>query len=174
MDRTTEPPPPAALHTPGLNATRGSAMPGTKGKTVSDRELLITRVFDAPRNLVFEAWTRPEHLAKWWGPVDYPADSISADVRVGGRFRHSLRSVEDCSLLWHGGEFRQIVPPEKLVFTFAWDGEEETVITVTFAEEGKKTRMTFHQAPFSSLSNRDGHIDGWNSAFDRFEVCLAS
>lgn len=165
----------ADLQSAARSATRGRAMAGKDEKLVSDRELLIMRVFDAPRELVFEAWTKPEHLIRWWGPAEFPADSITVDVRPGGRWRHSLRSLEDGSLLWHEGEFREVVPPERLVFTFAWDGSEETIVTVTFEERaGGKTLMTFHQAPFSKVPDRDGHIEGWTSCFDRLEEHLAS
>jgi uncharacterized protein YndB with AHSA1/START domain len=174
MSTTTHPPLSAGLDSAAHEATTGKAMAGKEAKPVSDRELLLMRVFNAPRDLVFEAWTKPEHLMKWWGPAEFPADSISVDVRVGGRWRNSLRSVEDGSLLWHEGEFREIVPPEKLVFTFAWDGGEENIVTVTFADQGAKTLMTFHQAPFSKIPDRDGHIEGWTSCFDRLEEHLAS
>ena len=174
MSTTTQLPLSAALDSTARNEARGKAVAGKDRKAVSDRELIIMRVFDAPRDLVFEAWTKPEHLMKWWGPAEYPANSIAADVRVGGRWRHSLRSKEDGSLLWHQGEYREIVPPEKLVFTFTWDGDEENIVTVTFGDQGRKTLMTFHQAPFSKVPDRDGHIEGWTSSFGRLEEFLAS
>ena len=112
----------------------------------AERELVITRLFDAPRDLVFEAWTDPKHLAQWWGPRDYPAAQVKLDVRPGGAWRHCLRSTETGNDLWHRGVFREVVAPERLVFTFAWeeDGERglETLVTVTFADDGGKTRMT--------------------------------
>jgi uncharacterized protein YndB with AHSA1/START domain len=149
-----------------------------KTKAPAPRELLITRVFDAPRKLVFEAWTDPRHLAQWWGPRDYPASEINADVRAGGRWRHCLRSVEGKQDLWLGGTYREIAPPDRLVFTFAWEEEGErgleTLVTVTFAEEGGKTRMTFRQTPFESDNERDGHQWGWNSSFDRLADRLAA
>ena len=136
-----------------------------------NRELVITRLFDAPRKLVFEAWTDPKHLAQWWGPRDYPAALVKLDVRPGGAWRHCLRSTETGNDLWHRGVFREVVAPERLVFTFAWeeDGERglETLVTVTFADEDGKTRMTLRQTPFQSDGERDGHQSGWNSTFDR-------
>ena len=144
----------------------------------STGELLITRVFNAPRALVFKAWTDPAQLARWWGPHDYPATSISMDVRPGGRWRHRLMSPDTGNELWLGGVFREIVPPERLVFTFAWeeDGERglETLVTVTFAERSGKTTMTFRQAPFRSDAQREGHGYGWNSTFDRLVDHLAA
>ena len=123
-----------------------------------DRALTITRTFDAPRALVWKAWTDPKHFLNWWGPRDHPAVDVEMDVRVGGRWRHCLRSTETGADLWHGGVFREIVKPARLVFTFTWeeDGERgvETIVTVTFVE-------------------RDDHDGGWNSAFDRLAEQLA-
>jgi uncharacterized protein YndB with AHSA1/START domain len=142
-----------------------------------DRVLTIARVFDAPRDLVWRAWTDPKHLMSWWGPRAHPAENVEADVRVGGRWRHCLRAVGDGSELRHGGVFREVVPPERLVFTFAWEEEGErgieNVVTVTFAEQGAKTLMTMQQTPFQSFEERDGHQGGWGSAFDRLDEFLA-
>src|SRR5580704_2263011 len=81
-------------------------------------ELVITRLFAAPRELVFEAWTDPGHLGKWWGPKPFPGAHIGMEARVGAPWRNSLRSVETGALVWHQGVFREVVPPERLVFTF--------------------------------------------------------
>lgn len=147
------------------------------GMPLFDGELVVTRMFDAPRDLVFSAWTDPRHAAHWWGPRDYPATRVEMDVRPGGRWRHRLTAAEDGRELWHGGVFREVVPPERLVFTFAWDEEGErgleTVVTVTFADRGGRTLMTFRQAPFRSVGERDGHRGGWSSAFDRLDDHLS-
>jgi uncharacterized protein YndB with AHSA1/START domain len=141
-------------------------------------ELVITRVFDAPRSLVFKAWTDPKHISNWWGPRHHPATQLEMDVRPGGVWRNCLKSTETGEELWHGGIFREVVEPERLVFTFAWDeaGERgaETVVTVTFAEENGRTRMTLRQAPFQSIEQRDGHGGGWSSTFDRLEDHLGA
>jgi uncharacterized protein YndB with AHSA1/START domain len=142
-----------------------------------DRALTITRSFDAPRALVWKAWTDPKHFLNWWGPRDYPAVEVEMDVRVGGRWRHCLRSTETGADLWHGGVFREVVKPERLAFTFTWEesGERgvETVVTVTFVERDGRTLMALHQAPFQSDFQRDDHDGGWNSAFDRLAEQLA-
>jgi uncharacterized protein YndB with AHSA1/START domain len=142
----------------------------------AQRELVITRTFGAPRDLVFAAWTDPHLVRKWWGPVNYPARYVEMDVRPGGRWRMCLRSTEGKPELWQGGVYREVVTPERLVFTFAWEEGErnlETLVTVTFAEEGGKTRMTLRQVPFQSVEERDGHRRGWNSTFDRLDVLLS-
>jgi len=145
-------------------------------KPATERELVITRIFDAPRELVFKLWTDPQHMARWWGPKWCPAVSVEMDVRPGGRWRNCLKSVETGADLWHGGVFREVTPPERLVFTFAWEEEGErgmeNLVTITFAEQGGKTLMTFRQTPFQSHAERDGHRDGWTSVFDRLDEHL--
>ncbi len=144
----------------------------------AERELVISRTFDAPRELVFAAWIDPRHAMSWWGPVDHPATHVEMDVRPGGRWRHRLTSIETGQELWHGGVFREVAPPERLVFTFAWEEEGErgleTLVTVSFAEESGKTRMTFRQVPFQSIEERDGHRGGWTSTFDRLDEHLST
>jgi uncharacterized protein YndB with AHSA1/START domain len=153
-------------------------MTATHAGSIIERTLLIEREFKAPRELVFQAWTDPEHLRQWFGPRDYPATQIAMDVRPGGRWRACLRSVESGADLWVGGVYREIVPSERLVFTFAWEEEGErgleTLVTIVFTERDGKTRITFRQIPFQSDSERDGHRGGWTSAFDRLDDLLAA
>lgn len=137
----------------------------------SERELTITRVFAAPRRLVFQAWIDPAQLAMWWGPTGFTAPSVTANVREGGRWRTCIRSSADGTEYWAQGVYREIVEPERLVFTFAWDDEDgsrgnETLVTVTFAEHDGKTTMDFHQSGFVSVEDRDGHCGGWSECFD--------
>ena len=111
---------------------------------------MITRVFDAPRSLVFKIWTQPPHMKHWWGPRGYTTLSCEIDLRPGGAWRVASRHT-DGSETAEQGVFREIVEPERLVFTHAWEDEEgkpghETLVTVTFVEQDGKTRLTFHQA----------------------------
>lgn len=154
-------------------------MPATSPAVAADdRELVITRVFSAPRDLVWKMWTDPEHAKHWWGPTHHPAVTMTMDPRPGGHWRHCLRSVETGEDLWHHGVFREVVPPERLVFTFSWEVEGErgveNVVTVTFTAQGDKTLMVFRHAPFLSVGERDGHNGGWTSTFDRFDAYLAA
>jgi uncharacterized protein YndB with AHSA1/START domain len=148
------------------------------GTQTLERELVITRLIDAPRELVFKAWTDPKHLISWWGPKHHPAISAETDARPGGTWRAALRSVEDGRVLTHGGRFREVVPHERLVFTFTWDEEGErgieTTVTMTFADQGGKTLMTLRQTPFQSTGEREGHREGWTSAFERLDELLPS
>jgi uncharacterized protein YndB with AHSA1/START domain len=147
-------------------------------REIEERTLILSRVFDAPRALVFKVWTQPEHLARWWGPRNYVVISYKADVRVGGTFRFGVRSPENTEH-WAHGTYREVTPPERLVFTTAWehpDGspKHETVVTLTFAEQGDKTRLTLKQTLFESVTARDLHRGGWSSSFDLLEEYLAT
>jgi len=148
-----------------------------RAKAASGHELVITRVFDAPRSLVWDAWTKKEHALQWSGPRDHPVVEADHDIRPGGKWRGCLKGA-DGRPLWQRGEYKEVVPQEKLVFTFAWDEEDgsagnETLITVTLADKGGKTEMVFRQAGLPSEASRDGHRGGWNSSFDRLDDFLA-
>ncbi|MGI6852974.1 SRPBCC domain-containing protein [Mesorhizobium sp. 1B3] len=139
--------------------------------------LEIYRFFNAPRSLVFRVWTSPEHLARWWGPKDFSAPSLSMDFRPGGKYRHAIRSAEGAEY-WMRGVYREIVEPERIVFTFAWEEDasqptNETLVTVTFEDHGGKTRLTFRQEPFDSVQQRDSHAEGWGECLDRLLAHLA-
>ncbi len=140
----------------------------------SDRVLVITRVLDAPRARVFRAWADPQQARQWMGPRGFTATHLEQDARPGGSWRLCMRPDNGGRDLWQGGVFREIVEPERIVFTFAWDQEDgtrgpETLVTVTFAEQDGRTRLTFRQAVFDTTENRDSHQWGWNSAFDRWK-----
>lgn len=138
---------------------------------LADDELLITRDFDAPAELLFTLWTDVEHFSKWMGPEGFECPEAEIDFRVGGKYRGMIRS-KDHGDSWFGGEYREIDRPNRLVFTWMWDtgpsGEVETLITITFRENADgRTTMTFHQSPFISVERRDSHIGGWNSLFKK-------
>ncbi len=140
--------------------------------------LSITRMFDAPRELVFEAWTNPDHLAEWWGPTGYTASSCTIKLTEGGGWRTCMRNNSDGAEHWAQGTYREIVAPERLVFSFAWEETpgvpgRETLVTVTFADRAGKTEMTFQQAVFESAEDRDSHRSGWQECFDDLAGYLA-
>ncbi|MDZ4776775.1 MAG: SRPBCC domain-containing protein [Alphaproteobacteria bacterium] len=138
--------------------------------SLADDELLLTRTFDAPASLVFALWTDPAHFRNWMGPGSYTCTDCDIDLRVGGSYRARIASADDPNN-WFGGVYREIVPHERLVFTFKWDNgpssEMETLVTITFREHDGKTVMTFHQTPFLDAARRDSHVGGWTSAFDK-------
>lgn len=155
-----------------------AARNSTAAKAATDRALTITRVFDAPRSLVFKVWTDPNHLARWFGPLDWGTPSLQADIRPGGAYRIGIRSPKGEDH-WMSGVYREIVAPERIVFTFAWEDAagkpgHETLVTVSFAEQDGKTTLTFHQAIFETVSSRDDHQKGWSSVMDRLAAYLAT
>ena len=145
----------------------------------SDRVLVIERTFDAPRSLVFKAWTDPEHLVRWWGPRDFKVISCDMDVRTGGSYRVHSRTSEG-SNHYLQGTYREVVAPERLVSTYTWSDAEwrptrpETVLTLTFDEDQGKTKLTLHQAVFESVTARDMHRGGWGSSLDSLADYLAT
>jgi len=144
----------------------------------TQRELVITRVIDAPRALVFRAWTQPEHVARWWGPKGFTTVHCEMDVRVGGTYRCAMRSPQGTEH-WKRGVYREIVEPERVVFTFAWelpDGTlgHELLTTVTFADHGAQTRLTLRQGVFETTEGRDDHVTGWTSTLERLAAYLAT
>ena len=143
-----------------------------------DRTLIITRVFEAPRELVFAAWIDPLQATQWWGPKGFTTVSNAMDVRIGGEWRRCMRSPEGTEH-WSRGIYRQIDAPERLVFTFQWERGgaaghgPETLVTVSFIELGpSRTELTLRQEGFATVSGRDEHRIGWSSALDRFDEYL--
>lgn len=138
----------------------------------SERELVITRIFDAPRSLVYKAWTEPEHMVQWLGPQGFTSKILKSELRVGGTYRFYMRDPQGGDH-WQQGVFREIIAPEKLVFTYEWANEQgqatrpQTVVTILLEEMAGKTRLTLRQGIFESVSARDDHQGGWNSSFER-------
>jgi uncharacterized protein YndB with AHSA1/START domain len=142
----------------------------TSARKIPDDELLIERVFNAPLALVWRMWEDRDRMIQWWGPEGFTCTSLDADFRPGGAWR--VRMVSDAyGTSWSGGTFREIEKGKRIVFTFAWEegsGEtNEMLTTVTFEEKDGKTVQSFHQAPFTSVASRDGHVAGWNSLFNK-------
>ncbi len=142
-----------------------------------ERELLITRIYDAPVSLVWQAWTEPEHIVQWLAPRGMTLPHSSGELRVGGAWRSCMRKP-DGGELWLSGVYRELVPEKRLSFTHAWeDGQgkrgHETLVTVTLEPIGKKTKLTLHQALFDSVESRDGHVGGWSECLDKLREHLA-
>jgi uncharacterized protein YndB with AHSA1/START domain len=153
----------------------------TPGKVLAEREITITRVFAAPQTLVFNAWTDAAMLAQWWGPKGFTNPVCEIDARVGGALRIHMRAP-DGSIYPMKGEFREIVAPDRLVFTnIAVDEAGRHVIegltTVTFAEEGGKTRLTLHTRGSAVLEKAVAYLQGmetgWTMSIDKLEALLA-
>ena len=145
----------------------------------AEHELVITRLFDAPRSLVFAAWTESEHLERWQNaPQGFTITTHESDIRTGGGFRICMRSP-DGTEHWLQGKYLEVIAPERLVFTHAWLNAEgkpgpETLVTITLTERGNQTELTLRQTGFKSIEARDGHNLGWTSTFDRLAEYLST
>jgi len=139
------------------------------------RELVITRIFDAPREIVFKAWTEPERLERWWGPKGFTNPVCEVDVRPGGAIRIHMRGP-DGVVYPMTGVFRDIVEPERLVFSSSALDKNgnplfEVLTTVTFSEHGGKTRLKLHASVAKATAAAAPHLagmdQGWNQSLDR-------
>ncbi len=142
--------------------------------TTSDTDICLTRLFDAPRALVFEAMTRPEHIARWWGQLGdgYSVPVCEVDLRVGGKWRTVGRHPKG-EVAFHG-EYREITPPERLVYTELMEPYPDgSLVATTLTEEAGKTRVTVI-ASYPSTAIRDmvlssGMERGAAASYDRLE-----
>jgi uncharacterized protein YndB with AHSA1/START domain len=145
----------------------------------SDTEIVITREFDAPAHLVFEAMTKPEHVSRWYGPRGTTLSSCEIDLRVGGTWRYVMRNDDGSgSEVAFSGEYLEIVPGKRIVQTWRFEPipEAQTTETLTLTERDGKTLLTTH-VQHASKESRDGHIEsgmegGMQETFDRLEELL--
>ncbi len=156
--------------------------------------LVIERLFDAPRELVFKAWTDPEMVKRWWGPNEFTAPVVKLDFRVGGKWFYAMQSAgfNEGKPIWSTGFFREIVPNERLVMTDSFADEDgnivpashyamegdfplEMLVTVTFEDAGPgKTRMTLKHEGLPVGEHLSGANEGWNQSLDKLAAALAA
>jgi uncharacterized protein YndB with AHSA1/START domain len=154
------------------------------------RDIVIERIFDAPRELVWRAWTEPEHFKRWWGPKDFTAPDATLDLREGGRYLASMQSP-DGQKFWSGGFYNEIVPLQKIVYTDSFTDEAGNVVpashygmegdlplefhvTLTFEElEGNKTKLTLRHVGIPVGEMSDMTEAGWNESLDKLAEVLA-
>jgi uncharacterized protein YndB with AHSA1/START domain len=165
-----------------------SSTKNSEATNTATHELVITRIFDAPRELVWKAWTEPEHLMRWWGPKNFTSPTCKIDLRVGGKYLYCMRSPEGQEF-WSTGIYREIVPPERLVVTDSFADKDGNVVpasdyglgddfplelqvTVTFEEHQGKTKMTLRHAGIPAGQIREMTETGWNESFDKFAESL--
>jgi uncharacterized protein YndB with AHSA1/START domain len=146
----------------------------TKEKT----RLEISRVIEAPRDRVYAAWTDPEQLKQWFGPENVKTRELVADARMGGTFRWDIINSEGEEMTMRG-EFRELQPDKKIVFTWQWEDDEDwknrtSIVTVDLYDRdgGTELRLTHEQLP--NEESRDGHTRGWESALDKLERLFSS
>lgn len=139
-----------------------------------ENSLRITRLFQAPREKVFEAWTRPEQMSRWCAPSEEYSTSAEVDLRVGGAYRiemtHASGSVHTAV-----GEYREMTPPERLVYTWSWEdgGVKDTLVTIELRELDGGTELTLVHERFPDAEQSGKHEQGWTGCLKRFESALA-
>jgi uncharacterized protein YndB with AHSA1/START domain len=148
--------------------------------TVKEKELVLKRVFNAPRERVWKAWTDPRRLAQWWGPAGFTNPVCEADVRPGGAIRIDMRGP-DGAVYPMTGVYREVVASERLVFTAAALDEEgrplfEVLNTVTFAKQGGKTLLTVRAQVVNKTAGADAYLEGmeagWSQSLVRLDALL--
>lgn len=143
----------------------------------TDLTLVLTRIFEAPRKLVFEACSQKKHLDQWMSPGGFTIPSSNSDFHEGGGWHFLLISPKGEHYPM-GGIYKKIVPNELIVMTHAWEGddgkpEHETTLTLRFEDAGEgKTKLTLEQSIFKSVESRDRHEDGWTECIDRLGELL--
>ena len=140
---------------------------------MSDRVLEIERLIAAPPERVFELWTEPELVVRWWGPEGFDTPASSLDLREGGQWRTTMRSPEG-KLMTVSGAYRKIEPPRLLSFTWGWEDEagmrgHETLVTVRLDATPGGTKLRLRQETFQTKEACDQHTHGWASALNRLE-----
>ena len=124
------------------------------------------------------AWTDPNELTKWWGPPGHDSPSADIDLKVGGRYRLAMRKLPDGKPYYVTGVYQEIVIPERLVFTWNWEGGppfgSNTLVTVEFHEAGGGTELVLIHERFDSEMARTEHTKGWNGCLDKFSSLIAN
>lgn len=163
-----------------MTAAASSVEPDPTHAGWEGRELVVTRVLGAPRELVFSAWTRPEHFARWWGPHGSTTTVQAMDARPGGAL-HYCHRFPDHDEVWVGGVYGDVRPPERISFTCWFSGPEggrverpgfpaQMTITVDFREHPRGTLVTARHA---GLDGDQGEVQGWKEGLDRLATLLA-
>ena len=138
--------------------------------------LHLERIVPAPRERVFAACIDPEQLARWWGPADFTSSGVELDARAGGRYRIRMQPPEGEAFHLRG-EFVEIDPPRRLVYTFEWEQPDpddlETTVMLSFLEHDTGTTVVLAQGPFATAPRRALHETGWTETLERLERFLA-
>ena len=137
--------------------------------------LRVDRFFAASPERVFAAFTEARHLAQWWGPKGMTCAHIEIEARPGGRHRSCMRAA-DGQEHWVSGVFREVVPPRRLVFTWAWETDgvrgPDSIVTLTFTAQENGTLVTLRHTDLATSESRDRHEHGWNKTFESLQDFL--
>ena len=146
---------------------------GTTSRNVS---LQLRRAFNAPRDRVFAAWTEPELLAQWFGPVGFKAEVLEMDVRSDGKYRIGFRPETATELESHvSGTFLEVTPPECLRYTWIWEEQEgfpDTIVTVEFFDKENETEVALSHEHFPTVEECERHREGWTSTLTKLPQLL--
>ena len=139
-----------------------------------DTALTIRRTIPASRERVFRAWTDPRALREWSCPVGFTVAEAQVDLRVGGAYRIAMLPADRSAASIAYGTYREVLPPERLVYTWQWEGGEmgETVVTVEFRDLGGQTEVVLVHELFPGADVRDLHAQGWASCLDNLQRAL--
>ena len=142
-------------------------------ENLQEKQIVVSRSFEAPLEVLWKAWTEPEQMKQWMAPEGMELPVVEADVRVGGAYQIQMLSPEGNTYTAYG-KYREITPPERLVYTWSWKEEPhndigETVITVTLADADGATEVTMHHEGLPTEERRKGHEEGWTSCLNRLE-----
>lgn len=146
-------------------------MSTTARTQVEESSITVERTFKAPREEVFDAWTNPAKLKRWWAaaPDDQPS-LAEVDLRVGGAYRLGMQKAGAPAPVVVGGKFMEVSPPERLVYTWEWEGEmpggAPTQVTVEFRQEGAGTRVVITHERFESKERGQSHAEGWGGCLE--------
>jgi uncharacterized protein YndB with AHSA1/START domain len=162
----------------GKNDARPAAAQRAAVERKSDLELAVTRTFDAPVHLVFEAWRRPELFQRWWVPESAGLTLLSCemDVRTGGTYRLVFRHPMSDQPMAFFGTYREVVPDERIVWTNE-ESDQGAVTTVTFEQDGDRTRVVLHEAYPTAAALEDalaGSAEGLPEQFAQLDALLAA
>ena len=159
------------------DAIEANAARAVREGSTDDRTLVIERVFKAPPEQVFAAWTDPKILVGWWGPEGHHMPECAMDVREGGEWRTVMQN-QSGETHTVSGVYREITPPKRLVMTWAWqqpDGSRghETMVELSFEPTPGGTRLRLVQRVFANVEQRDNHRMGWSSSLDKLDALVA-
>ncbi len=146
--------------------------------THQDIRLEITRFINAPRARVYAAWTDPKQLKEWFGPEDVQTLDFTADIRVGGRYRWEMKD-SDGEQMAAFGEYRELIPDKKIVFTWKWDDDEDwkahdSVMTIELSDHDGGTNLRLVHVQLPSEDSRDRHHEGWSSLLEKLDGYLGT
>ncbi len=141
-----------------------------------ETSLQIRKTISAPRDLVYRAWTEPDMLQRWWGvEASFSAPIAEVDLKVGGSYRLAMKPPDKDEMYIVGGVFREVIPAEKLVYTWKWEGIEdaaESLVTVEFVDQGTGTELILTHENFSDTNMRNEHNHGWEGCLTQLATLL--